>query len=447
MAFARHALGIPEKITRTEMSIKHKKDMKKEKEKQMQPEKLQETATTLPSSSEATSTEVVVTNPLEPATGDNNTKEMVVEPSFTAELVTDESPTEVAPEADSVEVDSNTDDGDDDGTLDVETADGDTSNNGDDTADDSEEPVSYDAERGCYHVWELYNSAPERVPCLLDPVLPKVGLAACVGTSDVGKSTLMRQLALFVAAGLKWFLGWAINARHKSAIIVSSEDSPMNVGSLLRRQVPGEIEEANLRFIFRTDNLLDNLHTELTNDPADLVVVDTFVDVFQNDMNDVGRVRGFLQGFHELANEHGCAIIFVHHSNKQKLNSVPTKHSILGSQGFEAKLRVIWEIREGKDDFHRNLCILKGNYISNDLKSRSFELGFTENLQFESTGNRLELTSLVRTEANPKIAKCVELKKQGKKQIDIATELGVDAGTVSKWLKSARASGEFSDDK
>ena len=64
----------------------------------------------------------------------------------------------------------------------------------------------------------------ETIPTLLDPIFPRVGSIAIAGSSDLGKSTLLRQLALAVSVGDSSFLGWKLNPVHKSAMVVSTED-------------------------------------------------------------------------------------------------------------------------------------------------------------------------------------------------------------------------------
>src|SRR5688572_9617791 len=56
----------------------------------------------------------------------------------------------------------------------------------------------------------------QKIPCLVEPFLQQVGLACLAGSSDTGKSSLLRQLAISVVTGEKEFLGFPINARFKS---------------------------------------------------------------------------------------------------------------------------------------------------------------------------------------------------------------------------------------
>lgn len=48
--------------------------------------------------------------------------------------------------------------------------------------------------------YDMLSRPAEKLDCLVEPILPRAGVAALVGTSDSGKSTLLRGLAMAVAA-------------------------------------------------------------------------------------------------------------------------------------------------------------------------------------------------------------------------------------------------------
>src|SRR5690242_5529418 len=53
---------------------------------------------------------------------------------------------------------------------------------------------------------DLINRAPERIPCLVEDLLPKVGMSMLCAKPKTGKSCFARQLSVAVAGGRK-FLG------------------------------------------------------------------------------------------------------------------------------------------------------------------------------------------------------------------------------------------------
>jgi hypothetical protein len=126
-------------------------------------------------------------------------------------------------------------------------------------------------------------------------------------------------------------------------------------------------------------------------------VVDALGDLYTGNMNASNDVRAFVQQYSQLAQKHGCLVLFMHHTGKRTEDREPSKHNLLGSQGLEAKMRVAFELRA--DPYSpdlRHLCVLKGNYLPSEAKERSYVLRFDENLTFHNTGERATFGDLVK---------------------------------------------------
>src|SRR3569833_2273545 len=117
---------------------------------------------------------------------------------------------------------------------------------------------------------ELINLNLESIPCLFGDIIPACGVWTLVGSSDTGKSMLLRQLALNCIKG-EDFLGWQNNAKHKKAIFISTEDDPASTAFLVRKQSPGWDGPASLLFNFNSEDVPAYLHQRLQTWPADLV--------------------------------------------------------------------------------------------------------------------------------------------------------------------------------
>lgn len=289
----------------------------------------------------------------------------------------------------------------------------------------------------------------KELPCILGNVLQQIGLVALGGSSDCGKSSILRHFAIAICTKQKKFLGCGIKAKHHSVIYVSTEDDIQSVSYLLNKQngeqkIPPDLYKS-LRYIFDTEDILEKLEEELSNKPADLVIVDTFTDLYIGSMNDTNQVRSYLNKYNLLAQRHKCLILFLHHTGKKTELLAPSKNNLLGSQGFEAKMRVVFELRRDKyDSSLRHLCIVKGNYLRDDYKSSSFVLKFSENMTFTNTGERVPFEKLkqdeekdTRKEKKREQLKeeAKELKAQGLTLQVIAMKLGVNKSTISRILK------------
>ena len=279
--------------------------------------------------------------------------------------------------------------------------------------------------------YDMLNLSAEAMDCLVDPILPRTGMAALVGTSDSGKSTLLRGLAMAVASGSKEYLGFRLCPKHRSAIYVATEDDASAIGVLMQRQLEelGTPKEAyhTLDFIFEVDNLVDNLDKMLEDRPRDLVIVDAFADLYTGPLNENNRVRSFLNQFSQLAVKHSVLIIFLHHTGKRTESLAPSKHNAIGSQGFEAKMRLMMELRPDPERHDiRHLCIVKGNYLSDEYKHDSYVLRFSSGLNFVATGERVPFGALKEQDADldsrAELARA--MRSEGKTLQQIADALG-----------------------
>ena len=271
---------------------------------------------------------------------------------------------------------------------------------------------------------ELVNNNIKEIPTLIHPIFPKVGVIAVAGSSDTGKSSLLRQLAMEIVSGKETFLRFPINAKHRSVLYISTEDDYNALSCTLKMQnttsSSGQTFKG-LRFIFDTTHILAKVESELEREPVDLIIVDAFSDLYGHDMNRANEVRTYIQNFSNLAIEHQCLLVFLHHTGKKTEDNPPSKNNMLGSQGFEAKMRVVVELRKDFNDLsgaRRHFCIVKGNYLAETFKNRSYVLNFTNTLTFNNTGSRVAFEELApqnngRGRDQAAVARALELRAEG----------------------------------
>ena len=292
-------------------------------------------------------------------------------------------------------------------------------------------------------------TTPTESPTLLEPILPRQGVVALVGSSDSGKSSLLRGLAMAIVSGKEEYIGFRLNTRYRRAIYVSTEDDQLSIGSLMRRQTgsPCDMEAMEydgLHFIFDTDNLLATLELGLKSYVPDVVIIDAFADLYGGPMNENNRVRGFLQAFAQLATKYDTLFIFLHHTGKRTESLAPSKHNAIGSQGFEAKMRLMMELRPDpvRHDI-RHLCIVKGNYLPAEYKHDSFELHFDNSLNYTATGERVPFALLrerdmdKESEEAERLEQMRALREEGKSYREIAQIMECSVSTVHKCLAKA----------
>lgn len=240
---------------------------------------------------------------------------------------------------------------------------------------------------------ELLNMKQDEIPYLWKPFLIRQGLVALVGSSDVGKTSFLRQLAISIVLKNTEFLGHELKVRYGRVIYFSTEDNQVSVNALLKKQIDKSVNPADLKglcYIFNADNPLKVIEEQIKAEKTDLVIIDAYSDIFEGNSNDLGNVRRFLNKYEKLAQENDCAIVFLHHTGKRTELGNPSKNNIIGSQGFEAKMRAVWDLRKQEGNPNRFFQVTKGNYLPESKKTKSMELVFNNKQEFEFNGQYVD---------------------------------------------------------
>ena len=269
---------------------------------------------------------------------------------------------------------------------------------------------------------------------LVDKLIPRGTLCALVGESDTGKSSLLRQLGVSIAYGDENFLGFKLSGKCRNVLYVSTEDGEMGTSVWLNKHFGGDSVNndflSKLKFAFSTDNIVRNLKESVVRECIDLIIVDSYADLFSGSMNNSNEVRAFLHQYASIASEYGVTVIFLHHTKKSSAGHKPNKNNILGSQGFEAKMRSVMMLtKDAKDSSLRHLCVVKNNYIDEANKNSSYVLKFNNHLSFENTGDRVILDELGEEDY---IGYARKLKEEGKTLREIEEKLREEGYEVSK---------------
>lgn len=250
-----------------------------------------------------------------------------------------------------------------------------------------------DSDKNIFNAVELLAMGNNEQHYLMEPIFPQKGTAVLAGKPDTGKSQFVRQLCIHIALGIGKFLGFNLMPVYKRAIYIATEDNTNATSFLLNKQLKGldTLPLENLRFMFADtmtqDEIIDNLNLELRNFPSDLVIIDSFGDIFTGkDSNNNMAMRNTVKLFDKIAQEHNCLILFVHHINKAAYKQTPGQEHIQGGSALVQKVRLAMQLSEGEGDV-RYLTVVKGNYCPKEYKQNSMELIFSEKtFLFENTG-------------------------------------------------------------
>ena len=277
----------------------------------------------------------------------------------------------------------------------------------------------------------------------IEGLADKGEVVALVGPSDTGKSMLLRHLSTSVINGDDNFLGYELNPEYRKVIYFSSEDSKEKTREIYCKMLQGDISNSgNMFFDFSIENPANILKQFLETHKCDLIIIDCFTDYFTSDINKSTEVRSFLLPYKKIAAEFNCLIIFLHHTGKNAEKRRPDKNSILGSQAIEGSMRLVLELRNhpSRNDL-KCLTILKGNYISNEMKKKSSLIKFEEeSLLFEDLEEKITFSELIPDDKDSEEFEKYKIAdshfKMGLSYEEISKLVGYSSkGSVSKLLK------------
>ena len=244
---------------------------------------------------------------------------------------------------------------------------------------------------------DIFSKPKPSTHWLVEKRIPYGSLSALVGESGTGKSTFLSQLAISIIKGEGTFLDYSLNTRSKKVLYVSTEDGLTFTHERLSKQL-GYSEDmfssdgilinqdpylSNIWFLFDNKDVIKSITELLETESIDLVIVDAYSDVFDEDMNHANKVRQFLTEYGKLADQYGCAILFMHHFGKG--DRTKAKHKILGSAGFEQKMRSILSLDRKEDQSF--LKTVKNNYLSHDEGNSADHLLLGDDLLFTKIGS------------------------------------------------------------
>ncbi len=281
-----------------------------------------------------------------------------------------------------------------------------------------------------YSASDLLKMELKEVPKLWDPFFPQTGIAGLAGSSDCGKSTLFRNLAIAIALNKKEFLGFPLNVRRGHAFYISTEDDRTGIAANMSKHetVYPELRNSDgLHFLFDSEDIITRLDKALTIRKTDAVFVDAWADTFQGgSINNLNDVRYDLGAYKGLSKKHDCLVCILHHMGKRSEDSNPNKNRLNGSQAIEATMRSLIELRNGSNENEKLLSILKGNYISRKIKEHSFQLGFDESTLTFSGGAKFLPTGTVNQDRTIKYNKDLWIGRMDKVQKE--KDLSLTAG-------------------
>jgi len=202
----------------------------------------------------------------------------------------------------------------------------------------------------------------------------------------------------------------------------------------------------DISFIFETEKIDEKLEAVLQVKPVDIIIMDSLNDFIRGDANVSYNVRLFLEKIRGLAMKHKCLFVLIHHFRKSAPETNSQKNDVLGSQSFEAKARAVISLEnDASNPSGKLLKIIKGNYVSEELKRKVLKISPNNNFIFKSIGESLvnKNTTLIRSrKLDDKVSGVIEMfhgqEYSARKIEETLRGMGhkISKSTISEFLKN-----------
>lgn len=232
---------------------------------------------------------------------------------------------------------------------------------------------------GFLSVEDVLAESDEQPEWLWEELLPVGGVALFCAKPKVGKSTLLRHLAVSVSRGDE-FLGRATKASR--VLYLAIEENHQVVGSEIRRVGWTTEDQITLRFGSAPQGvhreIIESLQSVIREGCYGLLIVDTIGRLARvKQGNDYAEVTQALEPIVDLARQTGCAVILTHHLGK---NDRDTGDGSLGSTAYFAAVDVCIDLKklDGQrvlDSVSRTGSPFEGQVLAFDAETRRVSLG------------------------------------------------------------------------
>jgi AAA domain len=225
---------------------------------------------------------------------------------------------------------------------------------------------------------------PEEIDWLWMPYIPRGCLTMCDGDPGLGKSHVTLAIASALSNGKP--LPMQDKGSIGTTLLVSCEDSLSQTikPRLVRLKANCDLIHCHDSPLTLDDDGVSKLRAAVGRLRPDLIVIDPIVAYVggSTDTNSANKVRAILAPLAKLASDHGCAIIFVRHLNKNFGNG-SLLYRGMGSIDFIAAARSGLSVSEHPHDKSQRVML----HIKSNLAKSGSSVGFTfENDCFKWTG-------------------------------------------------------------
>ena len=306
----------------------------------------------------------------------------------------------------------------------------------------------------------LERKYPTKEP-LLDGLLHRRDMVAFGARRRHGKTTLLTNIAVALAANVDQFLGYKIPERRRSLLLML-EDDPGEYQGVLRGLAGERALEQHLRVLTREDFFnedvpIDAKHPRFQDvvrynaglHAPDVIVFDNLAQIINAEYNDPTRVQALMKFCYELARGFDAAVILAAHPRKEgdeklSLKDDPERffEAIMGSSHFINSTGSLWGLE--RHDSQGYSVFLGGRQRGEGAHGvshiRKGDSGWFELIDSAESNLRLVVHTPLRAGAWRALPGHPQTFGYREGQ-DIVKAAGMATGTYASWMKECRRLG------
>ena len=240
-------------------------------------------------------------------------------------------------------------------------------------------------------VKELLTKTPDRFDWLVAALMPMATTALLYAEAGTGKTLLVNSIIKAVAGGQDWN---GYPTKHGKVLYIQTDEPEVNTAHNLKEAGFESVPNENLTIYFKWQfSQMAKLKETIEQEQPKLVVIDSLTSCNRSSTVEEKNVE-YARSLYELrdiAMETGCAIIVLHHENKNG--------EVRGTTAIKANVSEVWHLKscDKLSSTHRLLKIEKSRAGCNgtrQLQLDTYDLSWYDQGEYEPNSNNGQTLSL-----------------------------------------------------
>ena len=240
-------------------------------------------------------------------------------------------------------------------------------------------------------VKDLLAKTPERFDWLVAALMPMASTALLYAEAGIGKTLLVNSIIKAVAGERDWN---GYPTKHGKVLYIQTDEPEVNTAHNLKEAGFESIPNENLTIYFKWQfSQMAKLKETIEKEQPKLVVIDSLTSCNRSSTVEEKNVE-YARSLYELrdiAMETGCAIIVLHHENKNG--------DVRGTTAIKANVSEVWHLKrcDKLSSTHRLLQIEKSRAGCNgtrQLELDTYDLSWHDQGEYEPNGKEGQTSSL-----------------------------------------------------